>query len=130
MESNNMYYFVWILSLCIIVSQMNCNINVVSRISGLFIISEECFPIWIYHYLFRVYSCADGHLSYFQFFFFNFIFKLYIIVLVLPNIKMNPPQVHMPCFFSSEIHNNILNIRDGYIIWDSYKNINGKVHAQ
>ena len=29
------------------------------------------------------------------FFFFNFIlfFKLYIIVLVLPNIKMNPPQV-------------------------------------
>ena len=31
----------------------------------------------------------------FSFFFFNFIllFKLYIIVLVLPNIKMNPPQV-------------------------------------
>ena len=27
--------------------------------------------------------------------FFNFIFKLYIIVLVLPNIKMNPPQVYM-----------------------------------
>ena len=26
------------------------------------------------------------------FFFFYFIFKLYIIVLVLPNIKMNPPQ--------------------------------------
>ena len=26
-------------------------------------------------------------------FFFNFIFKLYIIVLVLPNIKMNPSQV-------------------------------------
>ena len=25
-------------------------------------------------------------------FFFNFFFKLYIIVLVLPNIKMNPPQ--------------------------------------
>ena len=24
-----------------------------------------------------------------------FIFKLYIIVLVLPNIKMNPPQVYM-----------------------------------
>ena len=30
-------------------------------------------------------------------FFFNFIFKLYNIVLVLPNIKMNPPQVYM-CF--------------------------------
>ena len=28
-------------------------------------------------------------------FFFNFIFKFYIIVLVLPNIKMNPPQVYM-----------------------------------
>ena len=27
--------------------------------------------------------------------FFNFIFKLYKIVLVLPNIKMNPPQVYM-----------------------------------
>ena len=28
-------------------------------------------------------------------FFFNFIFKLYIIVLVLPNIKMNPPQIYI-----------------------------------
>ena len=27
--------------------------------------------------------------------FFFFIFKLYISVLVLPNIKMNPPQVYM-----------------------------------
>ena len=27
--------------------------------------------------------------------FFCFFFKLYIIVLVLPNIKMNPPQVYM-----------------------------------
>ena len=32
---------------------------------------------------------------FFFFIFFNFIFKLYIIVLVLPNIKMNPPQVYM-----------------------------------
>ena len=31
----------------------------------------------------------------FLFFLFYFIFKLYIIVLVLPNIKMNPPQVYM-----------------------------------
>ena len=30
-----------------------------------------------------------------MFFLFYFIFKLYIIVLVLPNIKMNPPQVYM-----------------------------------
>ena len=29
------------------------------------------------------------------FFLFYFIFKLYIIVLVLPNIKMNPPQVYV-----------------------------------
>ena len=29
------------------------------------------------------------------FFKFYFIFKLYIIVLVLPNIRMNPPQVYM-----------------------------------
>ena len=33
--------------------------------------------------------------AFFFFFFFNFIFKLYIIVLVLPNIKMNPPQVYI-----------------------------------
>src|SRR5574338_32784 len=32
---------------------------------------------------------------FFPFFKFYFIFKLYIIVLVLPNIKMNPPQVYM-----------------------------------
>ena len=32
---------------------------------------------------------------FFLFFKFYFIFKLYIIVLVLPNIKMNPPQVYM-----------------------------------
>ena len=31
----------------------------------------------------------------FFFFKFYFIFKLYITVLVLPNIKMNPPQVYM-----------------------------------
>ena len=29
------------------------------------------------------------------FFFFYFIFKLYKIVLVLPNIKMNPPQLYI-----------------------------------
>ena len=31
---------------------------------------------------------------FFFFFKFYFIFKLYITVLVLPNIKMNPPQVY------------------------------------
>ena len=34
-------------------------------------------------------------LFFFFLFKFCFIFKLYIIVLVLPNIKMNPPQVYM-----------------------------------
>ena len=37
-----------------------------------------------------------GHCSVRHFFFLiYFIFKLYIIVLVLPNIKMNPSQVYM-----------------------------------
>ena len=40
---------------------------------------------------------------YIRTFFFNFNFKLYIIVLVLPNIKMNPPQVlHVHCINNSE----------------------------
>ena len=34
----------------------------------------------------------DGYTGYYKCFVF---FKLYIIVLVLPNIKMNPPQVYM-----------------------------------
>ena len=38
-------------------------------------------------------SCCTLHPQYF--FLFYFIFKLYNIVLVLPNIKMNPPQVYM-----------------------------------
>ena len=33
--------------------------------------------------------------GYFILFFFNFIFKLYSIVFVLPNIEMDPPQVYM-----------------------------------
>ena len=43
---------------------------------------------------------------FFFFFFFSFflkfyfIFKLYITVLVLPNIKMNPPQVYMKFLFA------------------------------
>ena len=39
-------------------------------------------------------NCGVGEDSFF--FKFYFIFKLYIIVLVLPNIKMNPPQVFLP----------------------------------
>ena len=41
-------------------------------------------------YIFML-CCTD----YIILFFFNFIFKLYNIVLVLPNIKMNPPQVYL-----------------------------------
>ena len=41
-------------------------------------------------------ECMAIHSSILFFFFeFYFILKLYIIVLVLPNIKMNPPQVYM-----------------------------------
>ena len=50
---------------------------------------------------------------------FYFIFKLYIIVLVLPNIKMNLPHmsfflifstfyVPMPCFFFFKLYNIVL----------------------
>ena len=40
-------------------------------------------------------SKSRVYLFFFFFYSSNFIFKLYIIVLVLPNIKMNPPQVYM-----------------------------------
>ena len=40
-------------------------------------------------------SSEEGNCNPLQYFFFYFILKLYIIVLVLPNIKMNPPQVYM-----------------------------------
>ena len=50
-------------------------------------------------YLLGIYSQHQAFeiLFYFflQFFLFYFIFKLYIIALVLPNIKMNPPQVYL-----------------------------------
>ena len=38
---------------------------------------------------------THSSILFFFFFKFYFIFKLYIIVLILPNIKMNPPQVYM-----------------------------------
>ena len=55
---------------------------------------------------FNINACLKDDLLTFLFFFklffllfykFYFIFKIYKIVLVLPNIKMNPPQVYM-CF--------------------------------
>ena len=72
---------------------------------------EMCGPFGRYlmkRYM-RSWCSTEGHLKlmirsalFLSFFFlinlffkFYFIFKLYIIVLVLPNIKMNPPQVYM-----------------------------------
>ena len=42
-----------------------------------------------------VFTMARKCISFFFILFFILFFKLYIIVLVLPNIKMNPPQVYM-----------------------------------
>ena len=44
-------------------------------------------------FCFFLFVCLYDHTLFL--FFSNFIFKLYIIVLVLPNIKMNPSQVYM-----------------------------------
>ena len=51
--------------------------------------------IHIFHMLYFNYKTATHTHIYDHFFKFYFIFKLYIIVLALPNIKMNPPQVYM-----------------------------------
>ena len=62
---------------------------------------EICIVSYILYYYrfvisFKIKKCKSQFLSFLFFFFkFYFIFKLYIIVLVLPNIKMNPPQVYM-----------------------------------
>ena len=52
--------------------------------------------LWCSFFFFLIFYCSCIFI-YFCFFFFkfDFIFKLYNIVLVLPNIKMNPPQVHI-----------------------------------
>ena len=44
------------------------------------------------HYFFVLFCLLNFFLIFFKFY---FIFKLYNIVLVLPNIEMNPPQVYM-----------------------------------
>ena len=51
--------------------------------------------LWVYS-TWSFLSLLGKFTNFFFFFFkFYFIFKLYIIVLVSPNIKMNPPQVYM-----------------------------------
>jgi len=57
-----------------------------------FFSGPQRFLVCICHY-FYLFIFLCGFLNYF--FKFYFIFKLYKIVLVLPNIKMNPPQVYM-----------------------------------
>ena len=56
---------------------------------GLHLVKAMVFPVLMY-------GCESWNVKKAEhriIFFFNFIFKLYIIVLVLPNIEMNPPQV-------------------------------------
>ena len=64
---------------------VNCHLS--------FVITLFIFP-WFLEFMVVANSPKSFPLL-FIFFKFYFIFKLYIIVLVLPNIKMNPPQVYM-----------------------------------
>ena len=50
-----------------------------------------------------MYIERDVFIYFLELLFFYFIFKLYIIVLVLPNIKMNPPQVYMKEIYLTEL---------------------------
>ena len=54
-----------------------------------------CFPFWTPSYLYHSLLFILFYLFCWHFLKFYFIFKLYNIVLVLPNIEMNPPQVYM-----------------------------------
>ena len=62
-------------------------------------VAEEGYQIiWLTHRHMLIDQAAQSfydHSIFFFFFKFYFIFKLYNIVLVLPNIKMDPPQVYM-----------------------------------
>ena len=60
------------------------------------LISWSCLYVTYSYYLYYFHTLESGNTLFLIFFLiFNFIFKLYIIVLVLSNIKMNPPQVYM-----------------------------------
>ena len=56
-------------------------------------------------------NCGVGEDSFF------FFFKLYIIVLVLPNIKMNPPQVYMCSGFFFFKHRNRVYLSPSFASW-------------
>ena len=82
--------------------------NSATSISHSLIDSVPWFPNWQYHHILLVtvlpalqleYTFSEKPRPFYFYFIYLFIyfliFKLYIIVLVLPNIKMNPPQVYM-----------------------------------
>ena len=56
------------------------------------------FPRYVFSQFLSFCSCHPLNRNA-PFFFFNFIFKLYNIVLVLPNIEMNPPQIYLCSLF-------------------------------
>ena len=53
-----------------------------------------CYLLWTFYSVLLIHLLIL-FIFFWIFFKFYFIFKLYITVLVLPNIKMNPPQVYM-----------------------------------
>ena len=67
-----------------------------SVIIGIFMVKILSLQVSLAFSIFILPSIFRYHPEIFFFFvFFYFIFKLYITVLVLPNVKMNPPQVYM-----------------------------------
>ena len=81
-----------------------CNLHQVTSLLLTWVFSTVTWGYWIYdskmlssRNIFYDIKVLFLFVCLFLFFKFYFIFKLYITVLVLPNIKMNPPQVYM-CF--------------------------------
>ena len=72
---------------CVINILLEIRCGLLLNVSVVSLDGQNSFFIFLFFILF---------IFFFNFFFkFYFIFKLYITVLVLPNIKMNPPQVYM-----------------------------------
>ena len=71
-------------------------LNVYQRVSTWFSFIWTCVTCMQYNFN----PQGENDLLYWSYFFYFlfFIFKLYITVLVLPNIKMNPPQVYWSYF--------------------------------
>ena len=70
-----------------------------------------CFFLFFFFFYFKTdFISANIYISFFLFY---FIFRLYITVLVLPNIKMNPPQVENSLAVSCKVEHRLT-------IWLSY----------